>query len=66
MKSTLHIIYNTCTYVSIKIKNINYRCRTVKQIKGHNFEGDSPVFGINAGLFVSGKIKIGDPVYINY
>ncbi|XKL66003.1 hypothetical protein PGB90_009423 [Kerria lacca] len=41
-------------------------CRTVKQIKGHNFEGDSPVFGINAGLFVSGKIKIGDPVYINY
>ncbi|XP_065224407.1 mitochondrial amidoxime-reducing component 1 [Planococcus citri] len=39
------------------------KCRKVKDVKGYDLQGDLPVFGANMGLYVPGRLKVGDPVY---
>ena len=40
-----------------------FRCRKVKDVIGYDLQGDLPVFGAHTGLYVSGTLKVGDPVY---
>lgn len=44
---------------------IIFRYRTIKKVTGLDIEGDLPVFGLNMGLYNPGRVKIGDPVYVN-
>ena len=41
-----------------------FRYRQLTEKGQRSLEGNSPIMGINCGLYISGRVKVGDSVYV--